>query len=384
MLCKTRVRNLFLRGRRRVKNIMKGAYPATGDTIANRFRIRELKGGGATSLVYRAEDLASPGNDVALKMLLPGLAPSDVMLDCIKREIAAGIHSPFIAHSLGGFEDGYTFIIMKFVEGQCLADLLSLGPVSLPTTVHVGCCLCSAIEELTRKNMVSTDIKPANAIIEESTGNCVLIDLSSHEKCHQSPRLSGGTLPYAAPELLQKKTLSESTDIYSLSVMLTEVATGVSPIAGTSEQEMESNILAGNVNLAQAKGLNRKFAKLLQAGMNMNPKKRPTASEFRRELEVIVGIQAVTASLHFTDSQGQKKVVKINGDSLCLGRSLDTTNFFLSEVHARLTQDNGQIIIENSDSKNGVWVNNQRVQRASLRPGDSFCLANLKLTLLAG
>src|SRR4051794_32042372 len=124
------------------------------------------------SVVYLAEHPRLK-NMVALKLLAPALADDDAFRERLIREsrLAASLNHPNVVpvHDTGE-EDGTLFISMRFVDGPDLRTLLKSGPLPLPQVVRVVAQVAAALDAAHALGLVHRDVKPANVLVEPSTG----------------------------------------------------------------------------------------------------------------------------------------------------------------------------------------------------------------------
>src|SRR5262249_52062276 len=144
---------------------------------------------------------------------------------------------------------------MEFVEGQTLAALVRQGPLEISRVVEIAKQVADALDAAHRRRIVHRDIKPANISLTER-GQVKVLDFglakrlptSADEKVTQDPQHTRegqvvGTPTYMSPEQALGKDLDHRSDLFSLGVVLYELATGQAPFTGSSFGEIVNRIV---------------------------------------------------------------------------------------------------------------------------------------------
>lgn len=201
------------------------------------YRIIEKIGAGGMGVVYKAED-TELRRTVALKFLAPQAlgSPQDKARLIREAQAAAALDHPNICtvHEIGR-ADGDTFIVMAYVEGQSLEDLIEAGPLGLEEALDLTVQVSHGLKAAHDKGIVHRDIKPANIMIT-SDGVAKIMDFGLAKSAGQT-RLTGtamtlGTVAYMSPEQSQGEEIDRRTDIWSLGVLLYQMLTGSLPFKG--------------------------------------------------------------------------------------------------------------------------------------------------------
>ncbi|NJN55517.1 MAG: serine/threonine protein kinase, partial [Anaerolineae bacterium] len=214
-------------------------------TINGRYHISHLHtdliGQGATGAVYRGVDQQT-GEFVAVKHLKPELlAANPLQLDRFAREgeLLRQLNHPNIVKVFSAVEEaGQHYIIMEYVQGGSLRDLLDQQPqLPIARVLSIAIDVADALTRTHRLNIIHRDLKPANVLLAQD-GTPRLTDfglafLDDGANLTQSGALVG-TIDYIPPEACQGKTLDRRMDIWAFGVMLFEMLAGQRPFTGNN------------------------------------------------------------------------------------------------------------------------------------------------------
>jgi serine/threonine protein kinase len=200
-----------------------------------RYRVENVLGGGGMALVYRArdEELDRP---VAIKLLADNLAADEAFRQRFLREarLAAQLAHPNVVQIYdSGEADGRPYIVMEYVEGETLADLLARRRTLPPAeAVELALQICSGLEHAHQAGLVHRDIKPQNLLIR-GDGTVKIADFGIARSAHGT-RLTEtgsvlGTAAYLAPEQAAGEEVTPAADVYAVGVVLYELLTGRTP-----------------------------------------------------------------------------------------------------------------------------------------------------------
>jgi TolB-like protein/Tfp pilus assembly protein PilF len=230
-----------------------------GQTLSH-YRITAAIGAGGMGTVYRATD-TKLGRDVALKVLPAEMASSRERLERFQREakaLAALDHPGVVSVYSVEEADGVHFLTMQLVEGQPLDGVVPEGGLSAPQILEIATALADALAAAHEKGIVHRDLKPANVMVT-TDGRVKVLDfgLAKITGAEQATSADSemptdvqtregvvmGTVPYMSPEQVSGLKVDHRTDIFSLGILLYEMATGRRPFQGRSSAELASAIL---------------------------------------------------------------------------------------------------------------------------------------------
>ncbi len=265
-------------------------------------------GAGGMGEVYRARD-TKLGRDVALKVLPSQMAADPERLGRFQREAKAlaaldhpGIVGVYSVEEAGGVH----FLTMQLVEGQSLDCLIAEGVFPVVRLLEYGGALAEALAAAHEKGIVHRDLKPANVMVTKD-GRVKVLDFglakvagsgeatpTSSELATEMETREGivmGTVPYMSPEQLQGHPTDHRSDIFSLGIVLYEMASGRRPFRGHSSAELISAILRDTppVVTELRRELPAELARLIRRCLEKDPRLRiQTARDVGNELRDMV------------------------------------------------------------------------------------------------
>jgi formylglycine-generating enzyme required for sulfatase activity len=258
-----------------------------GRTIGGRYLIESLLGRGGMSSVYKATD-PNLQRTVAIKIIHPHLSEHPEFLQRFEQEAAAVArlrHTNIMQVHDFNHEGNVYYIVFEHVAGNPLdnrlKELKEAGlKLPLDETIQIMAPLCEAVAYAHERNMIHRDLKPSNIIID-LLGQPILLDFGIAKivgggQVHTATGATIGTAAYMAPEQVVGEEIDHRADIYSLGVMLYEMACGRPPYEGNSAltvmmkhvNEPLPDIRLFNSNLPDI------FDAILQKALSKDPKER--------------------------------------------------------------------------------------------------------------
>src|SRR3990172_915420 len=268
------------------------------------YRIVEKLGEGGMGEVYLAED-TKLDRKVALKVLPPEMASFErrARFEREAKAIAA-LNHPNIVHVYSVEEEGgVSFLTMELVRGKTLAELLPAGGFPLVRFLEIAIPLSDAVASAHARGITHRDLKPEN-VLESDEGRVKVLDFGL-AKMKPGFGFSGsgspselptgteegrivGTVAYMSPEQAEGKSVDARSDIFSLGILLYEMATGVRPFRGESATAVLSAIIKDTpVSVTDLRhSIPRDLAKIVRRCLAKEPVRRfQTAIDLRNELE---------------------------------------------------------------------------------------------------
>ncbi len=278
----------------------------TGKSLEH-YRVGKLIGAGGMGEVYEAEDLRL-GRRVALKVLPAAVAGDAERLARFTKEARAlaALNHPGIVTIYGVDEsEGEHFFTMELVEGRTLSDSIPNEGLAVSRLLDIAIQLAGALAAAHEKGLVHRDLKPANVMLT-AEDRVKILDFGLAKALPLPGGESGaltldktadgallGTLPYMAPEQFAGRAADARSDLYSLGLVLYEMASGRHPFAARTAAALLVAVMheipasLTSMNPAVPPDLDRLVARCLEK----DPSRRPSsASEVRASLEAIRGV----------------------------------------------------------------------------------------------
>lgn len=252
--------------------------PPTPEEIAGQFpqfEILECLGRGGMGVVYKARQ-KSLNRLVAIKILASERAGEEQFAERFAHEakLLAQLNHPHIVtiHDFGE-TDGLYYLVMEFVDGVNLRDLITEGKLETTQALAIVSPICEALQYAHEKGIVHRDIKPENLLLDKE-GRLKIADFGIASLIGSQVEASG-TPPYMAPEQATKIDTDHRADIYALGVVLYEMLTGERPTDPLSipSQKVQLDIRIDDIVLR---------------ALSADPERRyQTAGDFRTMVETV-------------------------------------------------------------------------------------------------
>lgn len=271
------------------------------------YEILRPVGSGGMGEVYRARD-SRLDREVAVKVLPRDFTGDPERLARFEREAraASALNHPNICtiHDVGE-HDGLPFLVMELLEGQSLRERIDAGPFSPREILDVGADVADALAEAHAAGIVHRDIKPGNiyltargqakvldfgiARIDESVDDAG-VDLEAptvNAPDLTRPGTAMGTVTYMSPEQVLGKRVDSSTDVFSLGVVLYEMATESLPFSGKTSGAIFDQIIhsAPTSPVTLNRTIPRDLERIISRCLEKDPGRRLTAAELRDAFE---------------------------------------------------------------------------------------------------
>jgi len=273
--------------------------------MLSHYKLIELIGEGGMGAVWRARD-QTLGREVALKVLDAEPASSPERLSMFEREaraIAALNHPNIVTIFEIDQAQGLHFIVMELIRGGSLEKLIQPGGLPLKKLLDVAIAMTEAIGAAHKQGITHRDLKPSNIMMSETVrvkvvdfGLAVLSspepsvkeEVSTTLTAHTDEGFISGTIPYMSPEQVQGLDSDARSDIFSMGVILYEMATGHLPFEGANSSALIASILRDTPVPPTRLNpqLPLRLGRIISSCLEKDPQRRwQSAAELRRGLE---------------------------------------------------------------------------------------------------
>ncbi len=235
--------------------------PLPSGTKLGPYEIQSPLGAGGMGEVYRARDTRLD-RTVAIKILPEHLSSPEARqrFDREARAVSSLSH-PNVCHLYDvGTQDGTSYLVMEYLEGETLADRLRKGPVPLDQVLRVGIEVCDGLERAHKSGVIHRDLKPGNVMLTKSgaklldfglakpmqTSTGVTQTLTTPQHPLTTEGAIVGTFQYMSPEQVEGKEADARSDIFSLGAVLYEMVTGKRAFEGKTAASSIAAVLAAD------------------------------------------------------------------------------------------------------------------------------------------
>jgi hypothetical protein len=278
------------------------ATPDPGDA-ASGWRVRHYRvegqiGAGGMGVVYRGLDEAL-GRPVAIKFLLADMMHDTAAVGRFLREarLASSLNHPNVCTVFDvGLDEGRPYLVMELLDGATLAHELRHGAMAIDRLLEIGIQVADALDAVHAVGVVHRDVKPANVFITRGDLVKVLdfgiarqVDPPASDEAGtlSLPGFLAGTMTHLSPEQIEGVRADPRSDVFSLGVVLYEMATGVLPFRGATALAALDEVL--HRTPARASQLNpavpAELSDVIERALEKNPRGRhQSAAELRADL----------------------------------------------------------------------------------------------------
>jgi non-specific serine/threonine protein kinase len=255
------------------------------------YKLEAAIGAGGMGEVFRAVDTRLH-RTVAVKFLLSGEAHSAQRGRFLREARAASAlnHPNIVTLYDISCHEGADFLVMEYVQGQTLEDLIPPGGLSCEKISRIGAQIASALQAAHEAGIVHRDVKPANVMVTSNLQVKVLdfgiARITAHEDNGAAlaqftvPGMVVGTAAYMSPEQTRGEALDGRSDIFSLGCVLYKAATGRLPFQGASHMEIMHRIATAAPESARSlrPELPRELDRLISWCLEKDPRNRPASA----------------------------------------------------------------------------------------------------------
>ncbi|MBS1813187.1 MAG: protein kinase [Acidobacteria bacterium] len=272
-------------------------------TIINQYKIISAIGKGGMGEVFLAQD-TKLDRKVALKILPPEFAEDKGRMSRFVREAksASALNHPNILtiHEFGT-EGATHFLASEFIDGETLRDRLQRAPLTLNEAIDIAVQTAQALAAAHEAHIIHRDIKPENVMLRKDgyvkvldfglaklTETVVNDETRSATLTTEQGRVMG-TVAYMSPEQLRAQTVDERTDVWSLGIVLFEMAAGVRPFAGATTSAVIAAILEQTpLSMDEAVALPTELQRILSKALHKQRAERyQTSQELLQDLKAL-------------------------------------------------------------------------------------------------
>ncbi|MFH1686122.1 MAG: protein kinase [bacterium] len=273
-----------------------GSRPLGPGTVVSKYTIVEKIGAGGMGEVFLADD-SQLRREVALKFLPPNLTADSEFRVRFRREAMAAArlsHAHIITVYDVGEHEGRPYIAMEYFPGKSLKALARQRPLDCAEIVRIGLQIAQALDQAHQAGITHRDIKSENILINE-TGTVKILDFGlarlEEEAGLTQTGTALGTISYMSPEQVQGQIVDHRSDLFSLGVVLYELATGRLPFKGDNIAAIANSVVTGDPDKPCSVNheVTAPLQQIIQRLLNKKPQDRyASAGEVAVELAAMV------------------------------------------------------------------------------------------------
>lgn len=314
------------------------------DQLFPQLEVTRLIGRGGMGAIYHARQTALD-REVAVKLIARELSRDTAFLDRFEREAKAlaKLSHPNVVtvYDYGHTDDGQAYLIMEYIDGTNLRDLISTSPVSRDDALELVSNTCLALEYAHSKGVVHRDIKPENILLSNEGavkiadfGIAKIVDESIKTPTLTATRQVLGSLHYLAPEHMESPDqVDHRVDLYALGVVLYELLTGKLPLGrfepASSLSEQSTPVID----------------EIIHKAMSRKPSER-----YQSAAELAEAVDSVRAAVART---GSTSVESLSGQNVSVPFTADTLSGFAEAVG--MLHSNGKVFTAEFRMRDSIW-----------------------------
>lgn len=251
------------------------------NALLPQYEFRKLAAFGGMGAVYRAQQ-ASLDRPVAVKILPPAFGKEAEFADRFKTEARAMAklnHTNIVTvYDFGITREGHFYLVMEWVEGHTLHELVEKGSLPLSKVANYGMQLCDALYFAHSHKILHRDVKPGNIMVNEESRVKVADFGLARPMTGEAEENPFGTPDYAAPEIMDKRSVDQRADIFAAGVVLYEMLTGRVPAVPRR-------------SVTEYAPVSKRWDEIIAKATDSDPDKRyPDALEFRAHIAAALSL----------------------------------------------------------------------------------------------
>ncbi|MCI2773243.1 Stk1 family PASTA domain-containing Ser/Thr kinase [Staphylococcus petrasii] len=295
-----------------------------GKLISERYKVLDKLGGGGMSIVYLAEDTILH-RKVAIKAISIPQNEKDETMRRFEREVNNAtqlIHNNIVEVYDVGEEEECFFLIMEYIDGPTLSEYIhSHGPLSIDTAINFIEQILQGVQQAHEKRIVHRDIKPQNILIDKNK-TLKIFDFGIAKALSETSMTQTnhvlGTVQYLSPEQAKGETTNETTDIYSIGIVLYEMLIGHPPFSGETAVSIAIKHIQESVpNVTdQREDVPQSLSNVVLKATAKNPEHRyQSIRDMREDLSSVLVSSRINEEKHTLESD-EKKTVPIDKNEI--------------------------------------------------------------------